>query len=78
MLGKALMPITCYSYVILVFIQNKYQSQAPPTEGGSEAKYEEMKEIAMPSMHSLKPSIGLHYGNELEDFMAQESGVVQQ
>jgi hypothetical protein len=54
-----------------VFIQNKYQSQASPADGRSEAKYEELKEIAMPSM-PLKPNtpIGLHYDNGLEDFMA--------
>jgi len=54
-----------------VFVQNKYQTQASPADGRSETKYEELKEIAMPSM-PLKPNtpIGLHYDNGLEDFMA--------
>jgi hypothetical protein len=44
-------------------------------------RFEELKEISIPSM-SLQPvsSIGLHYDNELVDFMGQEreSGVVSQ
>jgi hypothetical protein len=64
-------PNNVFSYVILVFVQNKYQTQASPADGRSETKYEELKEIAMPSM-PLKPNtpIGLHYDNGLEDFMA--------
>jgi hypothetical protein len=53
-----------------VLIQNKYQAKTLP-EGRHTVKYEELKEITMPSM-PLKPtsSIGLHYENELVDFMA--------